>query len=402
LNVGTSDCSKSFEAVACRWLAAAAELNFELQVSGSNSEAELVAKRWVEGSQLIRLSEEQLRPVLESLLTKQSLFAFDAKTVVSRLFDADRLGLHPAGVASAPELLESLKRGDADPRGRLITRSESTGTAALDGSRALGMIAATQGMELAIQRARETGIGLVTVGNSQPLGHPGVYADLAARAGLIGGCLTTSGQGTVSAVGEAEFPESDQFAEIAFPTGAAGQPVRYECRSIEFGIEERDWLQSLGLAEISAGSATLATFREVLTDIAPQGARFSVRGGEAGWVWSLLGGLVSGPLAGGKTPWHKRHAARTANDSEHLFVAIDPARLTDTARFEREVQSTCSDLKPVLEKTPWHWLVGLTGLIESGADPTSAGAIPVPKSIAADLRARGVKAKLEVSWPGVE
>jgi LDH2 family malate/lactate/ureidoglycolate dehydrogenase len=56
----------------------------------------------------------------------------------------------------------------------------------VDAGAGLGHPAAVMGMELAIRKAREMGVGVATVFNSHHFGAAGYYAGLASRAGMVG------------------------------------------------------------------------------------------------------------------------------------------------------------------------------------------------------------------------
>lgn len=102
--------------------------------------------------------------------------------------------------------LDAIDAGDIDPRARVLTVSETPAVAVLDGSRAVGHVAATKAMTIAIEKAKDVGTGTVAVGNSQHLGAASVYALMAAREGLIGFCTTSTGRPTVAAFGSAQPP----------------------------------------------------------------------------------------------------------------------------------------------------------------------------------------------------
>ena len=88
---------------------------------------------------------------------------------------------------------------DIDPRAQVLTVSETPAMAVLDGGRAIGHVAATKGMQLAIAKAREVGTGTVAVKNGQHFGAASVYALMAIEAGMIGYCTTSTAGATVAA-----------------------------------------------------------------------------------------------------------------------------------------------------------------------------------------------------------
>jgi LDH2 family malate/lactate/ureidoglycolate dehydrogenase len=75
-----------------------------------------------------------------------------------------------------------------NPQARIV--SETPATATIDGDRGLGVLQGTRAMQLAIDKARETGVGVVTMRNSGHLGAVGHFATQAARQDMVGICMT--------------------------------------------------------------------------------------------------------------------------------------------------------------------------------------------------------------------
>src|SRR5262249_58951476 len=66
-------------------------------------------------------------------------------------------------------------------------------TAWIDAERRLGIIVGPKAMQLAIDKARQTGVGIVTVHNSGHFGAIGHYAMQAAASDMVGVCFTAAG-----------------------------------------------------------------------------------------------------------------------------------------------------------------------------------------------------------------
>lgn len=64
--------------------------------------------------------------------------------------------------------------------------SDNYATSVIDGGNGLGQIAASEAMKTSIAKAREFGIGLTLVRNTNNVGFLGYYTNLAARKGLVG------------------------------------------------------------------------------------------------------------------------------------------------------------------------------------------------------------------------
>lgn len=168
-------------------------------------------------SQEIRVPLERLESLLADMFVKKSVFAVDAKMAAARLVEADARGLHSHGLRMMKWYLGGFDQGHIDPRGQILTITETPAIAALDGSRALGQVAATKAMQLAIEKARAVGTGTVTVKNSHHLGAAGVYVQLAVNQGMIGFCTTSTGRASVAGYGTNERATSNHAQAWGIP-----------------------------------------------------------------------------------------------------------------------------------------------------------------------------------------
>jgi len=69
---------------------------------------------------------------------------------------------------------------------------ETSSTAVVDGDRAIGMVAATRSMEIAIEKAEKAGTGWVSTRNSNHFGIAGYYAMMALEHDMIGLAMTNA------------------------------------------------------------------------------------------------------------------------------------------------------------------------------------------------------------------
>jgi LDH2 family malate/lactate/ureidoglycolate dehydrogenase len=280
------------------------------------------------------VSVESARDLLTRLFTSKSLFKFDAETLVQRLIDADLRGLHYYGVASALRLLESMAAGDIDPRGRVMTVHETPAIAVLDGSRAAGPIAATKGMQSAIAKAREVGVGTAVVGNSQTLGAASIYSLLAAKEGLIGFVTSSTGPATVAAAG------SNQPAVGNHPLSCRSPfVIDFSCGTMSWSDVEQAKKCGAPLPE----GAALDEHAKPTSDAASARTLLPM-GGARGFGLSFVCSVLTGGLAGGKLPVRKKHPG-SAEDSQHFFQAFDPASFVDPQRLAKELCTSMDEIR---------------------------------------------------------
>jgi LDH2 family malate/lactate/ureidoglycolate dehydrogenase len=82
------------------------------------------------------------------------------------------------------------KRINVNPDVRIV--HESPSTAVVDGDNAVGMVAASKSMEIAIEKAKKAGTGWVATRNSNHFGIAGFYSMMALKHDMIGICLTNA------------------------------------------------------------------------------------------------------------------------------------------------------------------------------------------------------------------
>lgn len=127
-----------------------------------------------------------LRTFCSSAFELAGLGAADAATGADVLSTTDAWGVFTHGSKSLRGYLKRLQGGGLRPGGIPQAVREGPSWALVDGDSSLGMVTSTFAMNLAIAKARQTGVAYVGVHNSCHFGAAGYYAMLAARQGLIG------------------------------------------------------------------------------------------------------------------------------------------------------------------------------------------------------------------------
>ena len=111
----------------------------------------------------------------------------DARLCADVLIEADRRGIESHGVNRFKSIyIDRIVAGVQKPVTKYEILRETPTTAVVDGHDGMGMVIGVKSMELAIQKAREYGMGMVVVRNSTHYGIAGYYTTMAAKAGCIG------------------------------------------------------------------------------------------------------------------------------------------------------------------------------------------------------------------------
>lgn len=132
------------------------------------------------------IAVSQLRALCSDAFERAGLSPDDARTGAEVLSTTDAWGVFTHGSKALRGYLKRLLAGGLRPNGRPRLEREGPSWAIINGDSSLGMVTSVYGMEVAMAKARETGMAYVGVQNSCHFGAAGYYAMLAAKQGLVG------------------------------------------------------------------------------------------------------------------------------------------------------------------------------------------------------------------------
>ena len=162
----------------------------------------------------------------------------DAQAGADVLVTADLRGVETHGVSNMlRQYLTGSETGIHNPRPTWRVVHETRGTATIDGDRGLGIMQGGPAMQLAIDKARDVGVGSVTMRNSGHLGAIGHFAYQAAEADMIGMCMTASSLLIVPTFGALPRYGTNP---IAFAAPASSQPFMLFDAAMSAGGQQQD------------------------------------------------------------------------------------------------------------------------------------------------------------------
>ncbi|CAK1584768.1 unnamed protein product [Parnassius mnemosyne] len=135
--------------------------------------------------------EEVRRFMVESLVAVGAPET-EAKLQADLLLYADTVGHFSHGLNRLELYVNDIKGGLTCPERKPVVLKESAATAWVDGMETLGATAANFCMDLAIKKAKESGVGWVSAKRTNHFGMAGYWAIKAEREGLIGMAFTNS------------------------------------------------------------------------------------------------------------------------------------------------------------------------------------------------------------------
>jgi L-2-hydroxycarboxylate dehydrogenase (NAD+) len=118
----------------------------------------------------------------------------EATLAAEVLVNADLRGVDSHGVSNQlRSYIKGYGDGSINPHPNWKVIRESSGTATIDCDRGLGLMLAPKAMDIAIIKAKEVGIGMVTMRRGRHLGMAGYHAMMALKHDMIGICMTAPG-----------------------------------------------------------------------------------------------------------------------------------------------------------------------------------------------------------------
>lgn len=138
------------------------------------------------------VSGDNLKATVAGIFEKLGVPPQDAELGADVLVLADLRGVDTHGVSNMlKSYVQGYQSGQINPRPHMRTVRQTPSTANLDSDRGLGVIMAPKAMDIAIQKAKNTGVGMVTVGNARHLGMASYHAMMALKHDMIGVCMTS-------------------------------------------------------------------------------------------------------------------------------------------------------------------------------------------------------------------
>jgi len=292
------------------------------------------------------------RAQMKAILLAWGMPEDSAETTADILSWADLHGVDSHGMSMLPgyDRLRRNGRAQMDARPKIV--KETPVSALVDGCGGLGHVPAHFAMQVAIDKAKVSGMAIAAVRNSAHFGATGYYTLMAAQEGLIGmACTSASSIQVAPTFGKEAKLGTDPWSfaapsgegppfllDMATTTVAAGR-IRNKANE---GLQcPPGWvLDKDGLASTDPLEA-----REkggFLTSLGGSPENSSYKGYGLAVMVNILGACLSGSTLI-TDPMHTKKPQ--GNDIGHCFIAIDPDLFREPGEFEADVSRLCNDLR---------------------------------------------------------
>ncbi len=116
----------------------------------------------------------------------------DATIIADVLITSDLRGIDSHGIQRCKMYYDRIKEGIYEVNTKIDVVKDGPTTALLDGNCGMGHVIAYKAMKMAIEKAKEFGLGAVAVRNSTHFGIAGYYSLMAIKEGMIGMAVTNA------------------------------------------------------------------------------------------------------------------------------------------------------------------------------------------------------------------
>jgi LDH2 family malate/lactate/ureidoglycolate dehydrogenase len=331
----------------------------------------------------VRVPESSLRETVTAIFEKMGVSPEDAALGADVLTATDMRGVETHGVSNTLRgYVKAYGEGTLNPRPDWKLVTESPGTAVMDADKGLAVILGPKAMNIAIEKARTVGVGMVTMFNAGHSGAIGHHAMIAAKADMVGMCTTAASGGVLPTFG-AEARLGTNPIAVAAP--AKNEPYfLFDAATSAVAANKLGLARRVGATLMPGWIADMeGTPLMEETEVKERGEYFMLplggsreQGSHKGYglamVTEILGSLLSGTVP---------NMVDNIHGSKHSFTAYNIAMFTEVDTFKENMDAMLRTLRDT-PPAPGHERVMYPGLSEYEAEQDRlANGIPLHKEV---------------------
>ncbi len=302
---------------------------------------------------------EVIEKFMVDVMEKAGIQREDGAIVADVLVKADKLGFDSHGVNRLkPIYLDRIKDGILNPVTKLDVVKETPTTAVVDGNNGMGHVIAKKSMQIAIDKAKQYGMGMVAVRNSTHYGFAGYYPLMATVQNMIGITGTNARPSIAPTFGVENMlgtnpltfgmPTDEDFPFLLDCATSITQRGKVEVYARMGKEMPKGWV-------IDENGESKTNSREVLDDLNAGRAAFTPLGGVGedgggykGYGYATVVEILSAALQQGaylKMLMGIENGKKVPYPLGHFFIAIDINAFTEPADFRKTAGNILRDLR---------------------------------------------------------
>ncbi len=348
------------------------------------------------GAPAPRVPVERLRAFIAASFVAAGLPPHDATVLGDLIAEADLRGTDTHGVFRMPLYVRRIKAGGINPHPDIKVIEERPATALLDGDNGMGHLVMRRAAELAIEKAKRTGVGWVGTRMSNHAGPAALYAMMPLAHDMIGLYFAVGSNNHLPPTGSAEALLGTNPIAVAVPAGREPAVVMDMAPTVAAFGKVR---LKAALGEPMPVGWMIDHDGNPLTDAsrAAEGHLLPI-GDYKGYALALIIGLLAGPLNGaafgrGIVDFLK-HPATPTNTGQSV-LAVSVAAFCPPALFKENVDAAVRAIResqrlPGVERV---WLPGEQS--HTKRLDRLANGIPIPPTLRKNLGALATELGIE-------
>ncbi len=287
-----------------------------------------------------------LQHFISSVLTAVGMPAGDAATVGEIMAQADARGADAHGVFRLPAYVKRIRAGGINLQPEMRIVEERAATALLDGDNAMGHLVMKRAADLAIEKARRSGIGWVGTRHSNHAGPAGLYARMPLAHGMIGLYMAVGSANHMPPWGGIDMLLSTNPIAIAVPA-ANRPPIVLDMATTTAAYGKVKALAQRG-ATMPEGWMVGRDGKPLLDPKRSDEGFLLPIGGPKGYGLALMFGVLAGTLNGaafGRDVVDFNKDYKSVTNTGQAVVAIDVTAFMPLARFEACIDDIWGQMK---------------------------------------------------------
>ena len=314
----------------------------------------------------VRVTEGILREMVVSIFEKMGVSQNDCLVATDALVTADLRGVETHGVSNMLRgYILNYQQGLINPKPRWRILRESPAIASIDCDYGLGIIIAPKAMEIAIEKARNVGVGMVTMRNGRHLGMASYHAMLALKHDMIGMCMTSVRPQMIPTFGAEPRLGTNPIA-VAAPADKEA-PFVFDAATTVGANNKLELARRSGI-KLPPGWVADANGTPIMEEVDPPSPGISrllplgstrEMGSHKGYGLAGVVDILSGILTGGG--YGAINEPRSCN---HCVIAYNIETFMDTVQFKRTMDEWLRMLKST-KPAPGYDRVLYPGLLEA-------------------------------------
>jgi len=302
----------------------------------------------------MNIESSKVRLFCENLFAAYGFSSDESKVISDVLIRADLYGIESHGIHRIGRYHAEITSNQVDVKAKPEIVHETGISACLEANKAMGQLVGVQAMNLAIEKARNNGCGMITVRNSNHYGIASYYTEMASAQDLIGISMTNTEAICVPTFGAQAMTGTNAMA-LAMP--ADPYTFSYDAsttvvprgklevfRKNNTSLPDGWALDENGKTCTDAAVVVENIIAKAGGGIAPLGGLGTLNGGHKGYGLGIIVDLFSAVISGGLT---SNYVNRKPDHTGicHYFMAIDYGIFGDKAAIKSNMSKFLQELR---------------------------------------------------------